>query len=86
MSNHDDNEWGRITGNPDNMIVSEALLGRLPDTDFDTDDVKPSDSYLQCTLMGSDGTIISGRTAVFLQASNRWEVSFECSHLDQMQC
>ena len=78
-SDNKDEEWGRITANPDNMIVSDALRGMLAETDFDSEGNTP-DTFLQCTVFGSEDTIISGRTAKFQQTENMWEVSFECAH------
>jgi len=74
--NSKDNEWGRITSNPDNMIVSDDLRDML---DLEAEE-KTSDTFLQCTVFGADDAIISGRTVKFQQTDDTWEVSFECTH------
>lgn len=81
MSEQDDKfqeEWNRAINNPDNMIVSDSLMSRLGSTDLE--EVEKTDSFLQCTIMNDEGTIITGRTASFFQNENESSVSFEVTH------
>ena len=71
-------EWARATGNPDNMIVSDSLIGRLGSTILEEE--LPVDTFLQCTLMSTEGQVLSGRTASFEQSSEERRVSFETTH------
>ena len=71
-------EWARATGNPDNMIVSDSLLGRLGSSMLDEE--APVDTFLQCTLMSTEGQVLSGRTASFEQTPEERRVSFETAH------
>ncbi len=83
MSAEDDkryeDEWARTMANPDNMIVSDSLVGRLSDG-IDEIQSETSDTYLQCSITSVDGGIISGRTASFQQSDDKSSVSFETTH------
>ena len=71
-------EWARATGNPDNMIVSDSLIGRLGSSMLEEE--LPVDTFLQCTLMSTEGQVLSGRTASFEQSPEEKRVSFETTH------
>ena len=71
-------EWARATGNPDNMIVSDSLIGRLGNSMLEEE--LPVDTFLQCTLMSTEGQVLSGRTASFEQSPEEKRVSFETTH------
>ena len=83
MSSNDENifeeEWNRAISNPDNMIVSDSLMERLAGTDLEEDSAS-SDTYLQCTIISTDGDVVSGRTASFKQSEEERSVVFETTH------
>ncbi len=71
-------EWARAMANPDNMIVSDSLVGRLGPADGKAE--SSHDPFMQCTIISDDGQVVSGRTAGFNQTDDEWCVTFETTH------
>jgi hypothetical protein len=74
-----ENEWKRSVTNPDNMIVSDSLLGRLALSEPVTED-PATDTFMQCSIISRSGNVVSGRTARFNKSEYSRSVVFETTH------
>lgn len=74
-----ENEWKRSVTNPDNMIVSDSLLGRLALSEPVTEEAT-TDTFMQCSIISDSGNVVSGRTARFNKSATSRSVAFETTH------